>query len=116
MLPGGMTTSSPSKPSPPKPARLSEAEIAAELRHLTSWKVESGKLHREYQFADFVAAFAFMTGAALVAQGMDHHPEWFNVFNKVRIDLATHEAEGITALDVKLAHAMEELARRQPTK
>jgi 4a-hydroxytetrahydrobiopterin dehydratase len=74
---------------------------------LPGWKVEHGKLHREYAFVDFVAAFAFMSGAALVAQAMDHHPEWFNVWNKVRIDLATHDAGGITALDVKLAHSME---------
>jgi 4a-hydroxytetrahydrobiopterin dehydratase len=53
-----------------------------------------------------------MTGAALVAQAMNHHPEWFNVWNTVRVDLATHDAGGITALDVKLAHAMEELAGR----
>jgi 4a-hydroxytetrahydrobiopterin dehydratase len=57
-----------------------------------------------------------MTSAALIAQGMDHHPEWFNVYNKVRIDLTTHDAGGITALDVKLASAMEELAQRQPAK
>jgi len=98
------------------PVRLGEAELAVEMRKLTDWRGESGKLHREYEFADFVAAFAFMAGAALVAQGMDHHPEWSNVFNKVRIGLATHDAAGITARDVELAHAMEELARRQPTK
>jgi len=96
-----------------KPIKLSEAEIASALSKLSGWKVESGKLHRDYAFGDFVAAFAFMSGAALVAQAMDHHPEWFNVWNKVRIDLATHDAGGITALDVKLAHAMEELAVRQ---
>jgi 4a-hydroxytetrahydrobiopterin dehydratase len=57
-----------------------------------------------------------MTGAALIAQGMDHHPEWFNVYNQVRIDLATHDSGGITALDVKLARAVEDLAHRQPPK
>ena len=67
-------------------------------------------------FADFIAAFGFMTGAALVAQGMEHHPEWFNVWNTVRVDLATHDAGGITLLDVTLAHSMEELAARQSTK
>ena len=96
-----------------KPVKLSEAEIASAVSKLPGWKVEDGKLHREYAFIDFVAAFAFMSGAALVAQAMDHHPEWFNVWNKVRIDLATHDAGGITALDVKLAHSMEELAGRQ---
>jgi 4a-hydroxytetrahydrobiopterin dehydratase len=99
--------------SSPRPVKLSESKIAVALAELPTWKVESGKLHREYKFADFVAAFTFMSGAALIAQAMDHHPEWFNVWNTVRIDLATHDAGGITALDVKLAHAMEELAGRQ---
>ena len=94
------------------PTKLTETEIAMALSDLTAWKVEGGKLHREYKFADFVAAFGFMTGAALVAQSMDHHPEWFNVWNSVRVDLATHDAGGITALDVKLAHSMEALASR----
>jgi 4a-hydroxytetrahydrobiopterin dehydratase len=96
----------------PAPVRLHESEIAVALSKLPGWQSTSGKLHREYKFADFVAAFAFMSGAALVAQGMDHHPEWFNVWNTVRIDLSTHDAAGITALDVKLAHAMETLASR----
>jgi 4a-hydroxytetrahydrobiopterin dehydratase len=94
------------------PAKLTDTEIATALSDLTAWKVEGGKLHREYKFADFVAAFGFMAGSALVAQSMDHHPEWFNVWNTVRVDLATHDAGGITALDVKLAHSMEALASR----
>ena len=100
--------------STPRPVLLGEAAIAASLSRLPGWKLEGGKLHREYQFTDFVAAFGFMTGAALIAQGMDHHPEWFNVWNTVRIDLATHDAGGVTALDLKLAEAMEALAGRQP--
>jgi len=95
------------------PIKLSESEIAAALSKLPGWQNEGGKLHREYKFVDFVAAFGFMSGAALIAQGMEHHPEWFNVWNTVRIDLATHDSGGITALDVKLAHSMEELAARQ---
>lgn len=100
----------------PRPVKLSEPEIAAALASLPAWTAAQGKLHREYRFADFVAAFGFMTGAALVAQAMDHHPEWFNVWNTVRVDLATHDAGGITALDVQLARAMEDLAHRQPAK
>jgi 4a-hydroxytetrahydrobiopterin dehydratase len=96
------------------PVKLSAAEIAVALTKLPHWKLEKDKLHRQYEFADFVAAFQFMAGTALVAQGMDHHPEWFNVWNRVRIDLATHDAGGVTALDLKLAHSMEELADRQP--
>jgi 4a-hydroxytetrahydrobiopterin dehydratase len=99
-----------------KQVRLSETEIVTALSKLSGWKVVGGKLHREYVFGDFVAAFAFMSGAALVAQAMDHHPEWFNVWNKVRIDLTTHDADGITELDVKLAQAMEALAARQLAK
>ena len=100
--------------STPKSVKLSDAEIATALSTLPHWKLDGGKLHRQYEFADFIAAFGFMASAGLVAQGMDHHPEWFNVWNKVRIDLATHDAGGVTALDVKLAHSMEELAARQP--
>jgi 4a-hydroxytetrahydrobiopterin dehydratase len=98
-----------------RPVKLSESEIAAALSKLPGWKLQAGKLHREYKFRDFVTAFGFMASAALVAQAMDHHPEWFNVWNTVRIDLATHDAAGITALDVTLAQAMEELAGRQPS-
>jgi 4a-hydroxytetrahydrobiopterin dehydratase len=93
--------------------KLNKAKIASALSKLPEWKLKGGKLHREYKFADFIAAFGFMTGAALVAQGMDHHPEWFNVWNTVRVDLATHDAGGITSLDVNLAHSMDELAARQ---
>ena len=75
--------------STPGPVKLSETEIATALSKLPGWKLEGGKLRREYKFADFVAAFGFMTGAALVAQAMNHHPEWFNVWNTVRVDLAT---------------------------
>jgi 4a-hydroxytetrahydrobiopterin dehydratase len=98
--------------STPRPVKLSDAEITAALGELPGWKLEKAKLHRQYEFADFVDAFQFMAGAALVAQGMDHQPEWFNVWNKVRIDLATHDAGGVTALDVKLAHSMEKMADR----
>jgi 4a-hydroxytetrahydrobiopterin dehydratase len=98
--------------SEPRPIKLTDAEIIAALTMLSGWTFVSGKLHREYKFADFVIAFAFMSGAALIAQGMDHHPEWFNVWNTVRVDLATHDASGVTGLDVELAHSMEELAGR----
>lgn len=100
--------------STPRPVKLNETEIATALSKLPDWRLQGGKLHREYKFADFVAAFGFMTGAALVAQALDHHPEWFNVWNTVRVDLATHDAGGVTALDLKLAQSMEELAGRQP--
>ena len=91
---------------------MSEVEITAALEKLPGWTLTSDKLYRVYTFTDFVGAFGFMTGAALVAQRMDHHPEWFNMWNVVRVHLATHDAKGVTALDVKLAHSMEELAAR----
>jgi 4a-hydroxytetrahydrobiopterin dehydratase len=94
----------------PKLVKLSKARLAVALSKLPEWKLKGGKLHREYKFADFVTAFGFMTSAALVAQRMDHHPEWFNVWSTVRVDLATHDAGGITALDVELAQSMEKLA------
>lgn len=99
-----------------KPTPLSEASLNTALATLEGWSLKSGKLHREYVFSDFVAAFGFMSSAALVAQGMDHHPEWFNVYNRVTIDLTTHDAGGISERDVELARAMEDLARRQPQK
>lgn len=90
--------------------KLEDAEIARRLTALAGWTLEAGKLHREYRFADFVEAFGFMAGAALVAERMNHHPEWFNVWSTVRIDLTTHDAGGITAKDFELAAAMERLA------
>jgi 4a-hydroxytetrahydrobiopterin dehydratase len=96
--------------------RPTTVRLALALTELPAWKITRGKLHREYQFADFVTAFGFMSSAALVAQRMNHHPEWFNVWNTVRIDLTTHGAGGISALDVTLAQAIEELASRLPQK
>jgi 4a-hydroxytetrahydrobiopterin dehydratase len=87
--------------------KLSDAEIQTRLGKLSGWTVNNGKLHRELQFADFVQAFGFMTRCALLAEKRDHHPEWFNVYNKVVIDLTTHDAGGISAKDFELAAAME---------
>lgn len=70
------------------------------------------KLHREYQFADFVHAFGFMATAAIAIEAMGHHPEWSNVYNRVTVDLTTHDAGGITAKDVELARKLEALAAR----
>lgn len=89
-----------------RPTKLSEAEIQSRLGALAGWSIEQAKLFREFHFADFKQAFAFMTRAAAVADQLDHHPEWLNVYNKVRVHLATHDAGGITELDFKLAAAM----------
>jgi 4a-hydroxytetrahydrobiopterin dehydratase len=74
------------------------------------WKEENDKLIRDFQFADFKEAFAFMTRVALIAEKMDHHPEWTNVWNRVEVALSTHSAGGLTELDVKLAEAMDKIA------
>ena len=89
--------------------RLSEADLEKALRELPGWRVENGKLHREWRFADFNAAFGFMTRVAIKAEQMNHHPEWFNVWNKVEVTLSTHDAGGLTALDVELAIKMDAL-------
>jgi 4a-hydroxytetrahydrobiopterin dehydratase len=90
--------------------KLTDAEIAERLRALPGWTLKAGKLHREYKLKDFVEAFGFMASCALVAEKMDHHPEWSNVYNNVVVDLTTHDAGGITENDIKLATAMERLA------
>ena len=74
------------------------------------WEIVDGKLHREFLFGDFVEAFGFMSRVALVAEKSDHHPEWSNVWNRVTVDLVTHDAGGITDRDVALANTMNELA------
>lgn len=91
-------------------SRLSEAELSTALAGISGWTIAEGKLHREIRFKDFVSAFGFMTRVALVAESMNHHPEWFNVYHTVRIDLTTHDAGGITAKDVALARRIDELA------
>jgi 4a-hydroxytetrahydrobiopterin dehydratase len=87
--------------------KLSDAEIQARLAKLPDWTIREGRLHRELTFKDFVQAFGFMTRCALLAEKRDHHPEWFNVYNKVFIDLTTHDVGGISAKDFELAAAME---------
>jgi len=93
-----------------RPKPLESAEIADGLKGLSGWAVANGKLHREFTFKDFVDAFRFMTGAAFEAERLQHHPEWSNVYNRVTVDLVTHDAKGITALDFDLARRMQQLA------
>jgi 4a-hydroxytetrahydrobiopterin dehydratase len=92
--------------------KATDEEIQAALEELGAWTVEGGKLHREYMFRDFVQAFGFMAQAALLAERAAHHPEWFNVYNRVVVDLTTHEASGITDKDFDLARGMEQVASR----
>lgn len=94
-------------------AKATDPAILGFLDRYSSWSVEDGKLHREYIFSNFVQAFGFMTEAALIAESSNHHPEWFNVYKKVIVDLTTHEAGGITERDFELAKSMEEIAMKK---
>ena len=91
--------------------KLSDAAVREALAGLPGWTLEGGKLHREYRFPDFVTAFGFMTQVALIAEAMNHHPDWQNVYGRLVVDLVTHDARGITERDLTLASRMEELAR-----
>lgn len=89
---------------------LNDDQLQAVLKKLDGWKLQEGKLYREFQFADFTRAFGFMTEAAAVAEEMNHHPEWSNVWNRVKVFLWTHDAGGITGMDVEMAERMEDIA------
>lgn len=93
-----------------RPLPLGGPELDAELRTLDGWRLVDGRLHTEWSFADFSAAFGFMAAAAVVAAEMDHHPEWSNVYAKVTVDLVTHDTGGVTELDVALARRMSAIA------
>ena len=86
------------------------SQLDAFLTEFSEWSIENDKLHREFIFANFVEAFGFMTKAAILAEKANHHPEWFNVYKKVVVDLTTHEAGGITERDFALAKQMERIA------
>ena len=89
--------------------RLSQTDIDEELKSLPGWSVVNEKLHKEFQFDSFNQAFGFMTRAAMEIEKMNHHPEWFNVYNKITIELTTHDAGGITKNDVNLAKILNSL-------
>lgn len=90
---------------------FSEPEIRRRLAETPGWQLQDGNLVRELRFANFVEAFGFMTSVALVAERMNHHPDWSNVYNTVRIRLSTHDAGGITDKDFALASAISNLYR-----
>ncbi len=94
---------------------LSSADLHTRLAVLNAglpvpWQIVNGKLHKAFVFEDFVQAFGFMTRVALLAEQMNHHPEWSNVYRQVVIDLATHDAQGITSLDMELAQKIERVS------
>jgi 4a-hydroxytetrahydrobiopterin dehydratase len=90
--------------------KLEADEIEKRLSALPEWKREGDALVREYKFPNFVRAFGFMTHVALLAEKQDHHPDWSNVYGRVRIALSTHDANGITERDFRLAKAISEIA------
>ena len=94
--------------------KLSREEIDKALRGkaLAGWKLRAGKLHRDYAFEDFVHAFGFMATAAIAIEAANHHPEWSNVWNKVSVDLTTHDAGGITKKDLDMAKLLEGIATK----
>jgi 4a-hydroxytetrahydrobiopterin dehydratase len=90
--------------------KLSAEQVDTELKQLAGWQVRESKLHREYKFADFIHAFGFMATAALAIEKMNHHPEWLNVYDRVTVDLTTHDSGGITKNDVELARLLDQIA------
>ena len=93
----------------PAAKKLTEAEVNHRLSAHPDWALVNGKLHREFTCKDFVSAFGKMTSVALAAESLNHHPEWFNVWNKVVIDLNTHSVKGISDLDFVLAAKIDEI-------
>jgi len=89
--------------------RLSQIDIEEELKNLPGWSVVNEKLHKEFQFESFNQAFGFMTRSAMEIEKMNHHPEWFNVYNRITVELTTHDAGGITKNDVNLAKILNSL-------
>jgi len=93
-------------------AKLNDAEIAQALAALPGWSIKDAKLHREYRFPDFPHAMGFMMTAAPSIERANHHPEWFNVYNRVVVDLTTHVSGGITQKDCALAALLEGIAAK----
>lgn len=89
--------------------KLSSEETHRRLQELDQWTLLDGKLHREFRFENFVEAFGFMARAALIAETMSHHPEWSNVYNRVTVDLTTHDAGGVSDADFALAARLDQL-------
>lgn len=89
--------------------KMDNATVESRLTGLSGWTLRDGLLHKEYVFQDFVEAFGFMARVALIAESMNHHPNWSNVYNRVTIELHTHDAGGVTELDVTLAERIDAL-------
>jgi 4a-hydroxytetrahydrobiopterin dehydratase len=92
--------------------KLSAEEIRAELSRVKGWKIVKGKIQRDFEFKNFEEAFSFMTRVALEVEKLDHHPEWFNVYNKVKIELVTHDVKGLSNYDFRLAKIINTIASK----
>jgi 4a-hydroxytetrahydrobiopterin dehydratase len=92
--------------------RLADDEVAAAVAGLDGWRVLDGKLQREFKFNNFVEAISFIDRVAVEAEALNHHPEWSNVYNKVNVELWTHDVGGISPLDFQLAATMNRLANQ----
>lgn len=88
---------------------MSDNDARERLAELDGWELRQGKLHRRFDFGDFVGAFGFMSSVALLAESMNHHPDWSNAYNRVDISLVSHDAGGLTDRDFKLAAAINRL-------
>ena len=95
-----------------RPSEITEQDRSKALTGLSGWTYDADAkaINKTFQFADFSEAWAFMNRAALLAEKMDHHPEWFNVYNRVEVKMTTHDADGVTSLDIEMATAMEKFA------
>lgn len=91
---------------------LKRDELQKALKKLNGWKVVENHLYKEFRFSSFVEAFGFMTSVALLAESMNHHPDWFNVYDTVQVQLTTHDLGGIGTYDVELAEKMDQLFER----
>ncbi|WP_286830114.1 MULTISPECIES: 4a-hydroxytetrahydrobiopterin dehydratase [Kordiimonas] len=95
-----------------RPSRMTDTERDAALGAVSGWAydAEEKAIRKTFQFADFSEAWGFMNRAALLAEKLDHHPEWFNVYNRVEVKMTTHDADGVTTLDFQMATAMDSFA------
>ena len=95
-----------------RPALLTEAELDRALEDLPGWEAVDNHLEKEFTFKNFRQAFSFMTQVAELAEELNHHPDWWNCYNKVLVNLSTHDAGGITSADITLANGMDRLDRQ----
>ena len=92
--------------------KYEEAEISAKITHLSGWQINQDGIEKDFQFSDFKEAFAAMSHIAMEAEVMNHHPEWFNVYNRLKVRLSTHDAGGVTDKDIQLAEKIESIVAK----